>query len=157
MRVGFGYDVHRLMENRPLIIGGVKIPFEKGLQGHSDADVMAHAVADALLGAAGLGDIGEHFPDTDEKFKNFDSMVFLREIEKKVNFEKYKVSNVDITLILQKPKISQYKSQMENNIAKNLFLSPNQVNVKATTSEGLGFVGKEEGIACYAVALLLPK
>jgi 2-C-methyl-D-erythritol 2,4-cyclodiphosphate synthase len=157
MRVGFGYDVHRIVENRPLIIGGVNIPFEKGLQGHSDADVMAHAVADALLGAAGLGDIGEHFPDTDEQYKKFDSMIFLKEIEKKVNFEKYKISNVDITLVLQKPKISQYKSQMEDNIAKNLFLNPNQVNVKATTSEGLGFVGKEEGIACYAVALLLPK
>ena len=157
MRVGFGYDVHRFEKDRPLILGGVNIPFEKGLQGHSDADVMAHAVADALLGAAGLGDIGEHFPDTDEKYKNFDSMIFLKEIEKKVNFEKYKISNIDITLVLQKPKISQYKSQMENNIAKNLFLNPNQVNVKATTSEKLGFIGKEKGIACYAVALILPK
>jgi len=157
MRVGFGFDVHSLVENRPLIIGGVNIPFEKGLQGHSDADVMAHAVADALLGAAGLGDIGEHFPDTEEQYKNFDSMVFLRDIEKKVNFEKYKISNIDITLVLQKPKVSEYKSQMENNIAQNLFLNSNQVNVKATTSEGLGFVGREEGVVCYAVALLLPK
>ena len=157
MRVGFGFDVYPLVENRPLIIGGVQIPFEKGLQVNSDADVMAHAVADALLGAAGSGDIGEHFPDNDDPYKNFDSMIFLKEIEKKVNFEKYKISNVDITLVLQKPKISQYKSQMEDNIAKNLYLKPNQVNVKVTTSEGHGFVGKEEGIACYAVALLLPK
>lgn len=157
MRVGFGYDVHKFEEGRPLIIGGVNIPFDKGLQGHSDADVMAHAVADALLGASGLGDIGEHFPDTDDQFKNYDSMIFLKDIEKKVNFEKYKISNIDITLILQKPKISPYKSQMQENIARNLFLKSNQVNVKATTSEGLGFVGKEEGIACYAVVLLIPK
>ena len=157
MRVGFGFDVHPFAENRPLIIGGVNIPYEKGLQGHSDADVMAHAVADALLGAAGLGDIGEHFPDTEEQYKNFDSMIFLKEIEKKVNYEKYKISNIDITLVLQKPKISKYKTQMENNIAQNLFLNSNQVNVKATTSEKLGFVGREEGVVCYAVALLLPK
>jgi len=157
MRVGFGYDIHRLVKNRPLIIGGVTIPYDKGLKGHSDADVMAHAVADALLGAAGLGDIGDHFPDTEEQYKNFDNMIFLKEIEKKVNFEKYKISNIDITLVLQKPNISEYKSQMKDNIAKSLFLKPNQVNVKATTSEKLSFVGKEKGVVCYAVALLLPK
>ena len=157
MRVGFGFDIHPFVENRPLILGGVNIPFKKGLAGHSNADVMVHAVADALLGAAGLGDIGEHFPDTDERYKNYDSMFFLREIEKKINFEKLKISNIDITLVLQKPKISQFKSQMGKNISDNLFLNLNQVNVKATTSEKLGFVGREEGIACFAVALLLPK
>ncbi len=157
MRVGFGFDVHPLVDNRPLIIGGVNIPFEKGLQGHSDADVMAHAVADALLGAAGLGDIDDHFPDTEDKYKDFDSMYFLKEIEKKVNFEKFKISNIDITLVLRKPKISQYKFQMKKNISDNLYLNPNQVNVKATTSEKLRFVGREEGVACYAVALLISK
>jgi len=157
MRVGYGFDIRPLVEGRPMIIGGVTIPFEKGLKGHSDADVMAHAVADALLGAAGLGDIDEHFPDTDERYKNFNCQDFLRDIERKIHFEKYKISNVDITLILQKPKISEYKEQMRLNIAQSLFLKPNQVNVKATTSESIGFVGREEGVACYAVALLVPR
>lgn len=157
MKIGFGYDIHPLVEGRPLIIGGVTIPFEKGLQGHSDADVMAHAVADAVLGAAGLGDIGEHFPDTDEAFENFDSMVFLKEIERKVYFEKLTIENIDISLVLQKPKISPFKEEMRRNIAKNLFLKPEQVNVKATTGEGLGFVGKGEGAICYAVAMLKPR
>jgi len=154
MRVGFGYDVHRFTKKKPLIIGGVTIPYKKGLKGHSDSDVMAHAVADALLGAAGLGDIVDHYPDSD---KNFNSMNFLKEVEKLVNFEKYKISNIDITLVIQKTKFSEYKSQMEDNIARNLFLKPNQVNVKTTTSRKLGFVGKEKGIECYTVALLLPK
>jgi len=157
MRVGFGYCVYRFTKKEPLIIGGVSILCEKESKGHSDTDVMVNAVADALLGAAGLGDIGDHYPDTDDKYKNFDSMNFLKEIEKLVNFEKYKISNIDITLVLQKPRISEYKSEMENNIARNLFLKPSQVNVKATTSEKLGFVGKKKGIECYAVALLLPK
>jgi 2-C-methyl-D-erythritol 2,4-cyclodiphosphate synthase len=154
MRIGYGYDIHAFEKGRPLIIGGVTIPFELGLKGHSDADVMAHAVADALLGAAGLGDIGEHFPDTDAAFKDFNSMVFLQEIERKVHFEKLKIVNVDITLVMQKPKILPYKEEMRKNIASNLFIEPNRVNVKATTGEGLGFVGRVEGAVCYAVALL---
>ncbi len=157
MRVGFGYDIHALVEDEPMIIGGVSIPFEKGIKGHSDADVMAHAVADALLGAAGLGDIGDHFPDTDEKYKDYNSLDFLKEIERLVHFEKLKIANVDITLILQRPKILQYKEKMKQNIAKNLFVKPQQVNVKATAAEKFGFVGKEKGVACYAVALLVPR
>ena len=157
MRIGFGYDIHPFEENRPLIIGGVTIPFEKGLKGHSDADVLAHAVADALLGAAALGDIGEHFPDTDEKYKNYDSMLILQEVERKIYFKKFKIVNIDISLVLQKPKISPYKEQIVNNIASNLFIKPVQVNVKATTGEGLGFVGRSEGAVCYAVVLLKPR
>ena len=157
MRVGFGYDIHPFVKGRPLIIGGVTIPYEKGLQGHSDADVMAHAVADALLGAAGLGDIGEHFPDSDQKYKDYDSMILLREVERKIAFEKLYIANIDIMLVLQEPKIGAHKIQMKNNIANNLFIDKEHVNVKATTGEGLGFVGRNEGVVCYAVALLLPK
>ncbi len=157
MRVGFGYDIHALVEDEPMIIGGVSIPFEKGLKGHSDADVMAHAVADALLGAAGLGDIGEHFPDTDEKYKDYNSLDFLKEIERLVYFEKLKIANVDISLVLQRPKILQYKEKMKQNIAKSLFVKPQQVNVKASAAEKFGFAGKEKGVACYAVALLVPR
>jgi 2-C-methyl-D-erythritol 2,4-cyclodiphosphate synthase len=154
MRIGFGYDIHPLVDNRPLIIGGIHIPFHKGLQGHSDADVLAHAVADALLGAAGLGDIGEHFPDTDPKYKNYNSMLILKEIERKVHFEKLKIINIDITLVLQKPKIGAFKQQIAKNIAENLLIRQEQINVKATTAEGLGFVGRGEGVICYAIALL---
>jgi len=154
MRVGFGYDVHPLVEGRPLILGGVTIPFDKGLSGHSDADVIVHAVADALLGAAGLGDIGEHFPDTDETYKNISSLLLLKEVERKVGFEKLKIINIDITLVLQKPKISAYKKEMSKNLATSLFLTLDQINIKATTAESLGFVGKGEGAICYAVALL---
>jgi 2-C-methyl-D-erythritol 2,4-cyclodiphosphate synthase len=157
MRIGFGYDIHPFVENRPLILGGVKIPFEKGLMGHSDADVVAHAVADALLGAASLGDIGEHFPDDDDKYTNYNSMLFLEEIEKKIYFEKLKIVNIDISLVLQSPKISSYKKKIAENIAKNLFIRPDQVNVKATTGEGLGFVGRGEGAICYAIVLLQPR
>jgi 2-C-methyl-D-erythritol 2,4-cyclodiphosphate synthase len=157
MKIGFGYDIHPFVKNRPLILGGVNIPFEKGLKGHSDADVIAHAVADALLGAAGLGDIGEHFPDDDDKYANYNSMLFLQEIERKIYFEKLKIVNIDISLVLQSPKISSYKKKIAENIAKNLFLTPDQVNVKATTGEGLGFVGRGEGAICYAVALLKPR
>ena len=157
MKIGFGYDIHPFVENRPLILGGVNIPFEKGLKGHSDADVIAHAVADALLGAAGLGDIGEHFPDDDDKYANYNSMLFLQEIERKIYFEKLKIVNIDISLVLQNPKISSYKKKIAENIASNLFLTPDQVNVKATTGEGLGFVGRGEGAICYAVALLQPR
>jgi 2-C-methyl-D-erythritol 2,4-cyclodiphosphate synthase len=154
MKIGFGYDIHPLVENRPLILGGVKIPHEKGLAGHSDADVVSHAVADALLGAAGLGDIGEHFPDTDESYKDFDSLLFLKEIERKIYFEKLEIVNVDISIVLEKPKLTPYKKQIRNNIAKSLFLKPHQVNVKATRGEGLGFVGRGEGAICYAISLL---
>jgi 2-C-methyl-D-erythritol 2,4-cyclodiphosphate synthase len=157
MRIGFGYDIHPLVENRPLILGGVQIPFEKGLQGHSDADVVSHAVADSLLGAAGLGDIGEHFPDTEEEYKNFNSLQFLQEIERKIYFEKLEIVNIDISVVLERPKISPYKEKMTQNIAKNLFLKPNQVNVKATSGEGLGFVGRNEGAICYAISLLKPR
>jgi len=157
MRIGFGYDIHPLVEGRRLILGGVTIPFNKGLSGHSDADVVAHAVADALLGAAGLGDIGEHFPDTDENYKNISSLLMLKEVERKLGFEKLKIVNIDITLVLQQPKISAYKKEMIRNLAVSLFLTPDQVNIKATTAESLGFVGKGEGAVCYAVALLEPK
>lgn len=154
MRVGFGYDIHPLVTGRPLILAGVNVPSEKGLDGHSDADVVAHAVADALLGAAGLGDIGEHFPDTDQKYKNYNSLLFLEEVERLVHFRKYSVVNIDVSLVLQTPKISIYKKEMENNLAQHLFLHPDQVNVKATRGEGLGFVGRGEGAVCYAIALL---
>jgi 2-C-methyl-D-erythritol 2,4-cyclodiphosphate synthase len=157
MRIGFGYDIHPLVEGRPLILGGVTVPFDKGLAGHSDADVVAHAVADALLGAAGLGDIGEHFPDTDQNYKNISSLLLLKEVERKLGFEKLKIVNIDITLVLQKPRISAYKKEMIRNLAASLFLTPDQVNIKATTAESLGFVGKGEGAVCYAVALLEPK
>jgi len=154
MRIGFGYDVHPLVEGRTLILGGVSIPFDKGLAGHSDADVVAHAIADALLGAAGLGDIGEHFPDNDNKFKNISSLLLLKEVERKLTFEKLKIVNIDVTLVLQNPKISLYKKEMIRNLASSLFLTPDQVNIKATTAEKLGFIGKGEGAVCYAVALL---
>jgi 2-C-methyl-D-erythritol 2,4-cyclodiphosphate synthase len=157
MRIGFGYDIHPFIENRPLIIGGVTIPFEKGLAGHSDADVMAHAVADALLGAAGLGDIGQHFPDTEAKYKNYNSMKILEEVERKVYFEKLKIVNIDISIVLQRPKIMKYKESMIKNMATNLFVKKDQINIKATTGEGLGFVGREEGVICYAIALLKSK
>ena len=157
MRVGFGYRIGKSTKKRPQIVGGVAIPFEKEIKAHSNTDVMTLAVADALLGAAGLGDISDHYPNVDGKNKNFDSVILLKEIEKLVNFEKYKIANIDITLVLQKPKISEHKFEMQNNIARNLFLKPNQVNVKTTTSRKFGFVGKEKCIECYAVAFLLPK
>jgi 2-C-methyl-D-erythritol 2,4-cyclodiphosphate synthase len=154
MRIGHGYDVHKLVEDRDLILGGVKIPFEKGLLGHSDADVLLHAVSDALLGAAGLRDIGYHFPDTDPAYKGADSLELLRIVGQKVAEKGYRVSNVDVTLIAQKPKVGAYISQMAENIAGALALDADRVNVKATTEEGLGFTGNLEGIACHAVCLL---
>ena len=157
MRIGFGYDIHPLVENRPLILGGVEIPYEKGLKGHSDADVLSHAVADSLLGAAGLGDIGEHFPDTDPKYKNYNSLKFLEEIERKIYFEKLKIVNIDISIVIEEPKILPFKTEIVRNLAKSLFLKPDQVNVKATRGEGLGFVGRGEGVVCYAISLLRPK
>lgn len=154
MRIGHGYDVHKLVEGRDLILGGVKIPFELGLLGHSDADVLLHAVSDALLGAAGLRDIGYHFPDTDPKYKGADSLALLRIVGQKVADAGYRVSNVDVTLIAQKPKVGQFVPQMAENIAIALGLSVSRVNVKATTEEKLGFTGRLEGISCHAVCLL---
>ncbi len=154
MRIGHGYDVHKLVEDRDLILGGVKIPFEKGLLGHSDADVLLHAVSDALLGAAGLRDIGYHFPDTDPAYKGADSLELLHVVGQKVVEKGYRISNVDVTLIAQKPKVGIYIPQMVENIAGALALDADRVNVKATTEEGLGFTGNLEGIACHAVCLL---
>ena len=154
MRIGHGYDVHKLVEGRDLILGGVKIDYEKGLLGHSDADVLLHAVSDALLGAAGLGDIGVHFPDTDPKYKGADSLELLRIVGEKVGAKGYRVSNVDVTMIAQKPKLKDHIPQMKENIAKALGLNPDRVNVKATTEEHLGFTGEGQGMACHAVCLL---
>ena len=154
MRIGHGYDVHRLVEGRDLILGGVKIDFELGLLGHSDADVLLHAVSDALLGAAGLGDIGKHFPDTDPQYKGADSRVLLRHVVKLVNENGYRISNLDVTMIAQKPKLKDHIPQMVKNIAADLQISENRVNVKATTEEKLGFTGHLEGLRCHAVCLL---
>ena len=154
MRIGHGYDVHKLVEGRDLILGGVKIDYELGLLGHSDADVLLHAVSDALLGAAGLRDIGYHFPDTDPKYKGADSRMLLREVRQKVADAGYRISNVDVTMIAQKPKLKPYIEQMMANIASDLQIDGNRVNVKATTEEKLGFTGSGEGMSCHAVCLL---
>ena len=154
MRIGHGYDVHRLVEGRDLIIGGVKIEHTLGLLGHSDADVLLHAVSDALLGAAGLRDIGYHFPDTDPKYKGADSRVLLRTVREKVNAAGYRISNVDVTMIAQKPKLKPHIEKMMENIASDLQIDISRVNVKATTEEKLGFTGEELGMACHAVCLL---
>ena len=154
MRIGHGYDVHRLVPDRDLILGGVKIDFELGLLGHSDADVLLHAVSDALLGAAGLGDIGKHFPDTDPQYKGADSRVLLRHVVKLVKEQGYRISNVDVTMIAQKPKLKDHIPQMVKNIAADLEIAENRVNVKATTEEKLGFTGTMEGLRCHAVCLL---
>ncbi|MDY3225798.1 MAG: 2-C-methyl-D-erythritol 2,4-cyclodiphosphate synthase [Candidatus Faecousia sp.] len=154
MRIGHGYDVHRLVEGRNLILGGVTIDYEKGLLGHSDADVMLHAVSDALLGAAGLGDIGRHFPDTDPKYEGADSLLLLREVYRKISEKGFRVGNIDVTMIAQKPKLKDYIPQMQENIAAAVEVPPDRVNVKATTEEKLGFTGRGEGMACHAVCLL---
>lgn len=154
MRIGHGYDVHRLVEGRDLILGGVKIPYEKGLLGHSDADVLLHAVSDALLGAAGLGDIGRHFPDTDPKYKGADSLELLRQVYRKISEKGYRVGNIDVTMIAQRPKLKDYIPQMQANIASAVGTEPDRVNVKATTEEKLGFTGTGEGMSCHAVCLL---
>jgi 2-C-methyl-D-erythritol 2,4-cyclodiphosphate synthase len=154
MRIGHGYDVHKLVECRDLILGGVKIPHTVGLLGHSDADVLLHALMDALLGAAGLRDIGYHFPDTDAKYKGADSRVLLRTVKKLLDEKGYRISNVDVTLLAQKPKLKPYIPQMMENIATDLEIDISRVNVKATTEEGLGFTGTEQGMACHAVCLL---
>ena len=154
MRVGMGYDVHKLTENRDLILGGVKIPWEKGLLGHSDADVLLHAVMDALLGAAALGDIGKHFPDTDPQYKGISSMKLLEHVRLLLEKNGYMVENIDATVIAQKPKLRPYIAQMEENIAKTLGIVKEQINIKATTEEGLGFTGTGEGISSQAVCSL---
>lgn len=154
MRIGHGYDVHRLVEGRELILGGVKIDYEKGLLGHSDADVLLHAVSDALLGAAGLGDIGKHFPDTDPAYKGADSLKLLEIVAQRVQAAGYRVSNLDVTMIAQRPKLKDHIPQMTENIAKALGIGQDRVNVKATTEETLGFTGNGEGMACHAVCLL---
>lgn len=154
MRIGSGYDVHKLAEGRDCIIGGVKIPYEKGLLGHSDADVLLHAIADALLGAAALGDIGRHFPDNDPQYQGADSRKLLSHVWDLILEEGYCIMNVDATIIAQKPKMSPYIEQMRQNIAETLRVSLGQVNVKATTEEGLGFTGAGLGIAASAVCLL---
>ena len=154
MRIGHGYDVHRLVEGRDLILGGVKIPYALGLDGHSDADVLLHAVSDALLGAAGLGDIGRHFPDTDPQYKGADSLKLLQIVGQKVAAAGYRISNIDVTMIAQKPKLKDHIGAMEQNIASALGLDVSRVNVKATTEERLGFTGREEGLSCHAVCLL---
>ena len=154
MRIGHGYDVHKLVEGRDLILGGVKIDYEKGLLGHSDADVLLHAVSDALLGAAGLGDIGRHFPDTDPQYKGADSLELLREVYRKISEKGFRVGNIDVTMIAQKPKLKDFIPQMQENIAAAVGVAPDRVNVKATTEEKLGFTGSGEGMACHAVCLL---
>lgn len=154
MRIGHGYDVHKLVEDRDLILGGVKIPFEKGLLGHSDADVLLHAVSDALLGAAALGDIGKHFPDTDPAYKGADSAKLLAVVGEKIAQKGYRVGNIDVTMIAQKPKLRPYIAQMEQNIAASLGIDVDRVNIKATTEEHLGFTGDGSGMACHAVCLL---
>lgn len=154
MRIGHGYDVHRLVEGRDLILGGVKIPYSLGLDGHSDADVLLHAVSDALLGAAGLGDIGRHFPDTDPAYKGADSLKLLEVVGDKIKVAGYRVGNIDVTMIAQKPKLKDYIPQMQENIAGALGIASSQVNVKATTEEKLGFTGEGLGMACHAVCLL---
>ena len=154
MRVGMGYDVHRLTEGRDLILGGVKIPYEKGLLGHSDADVLLHAIMDALLGAAALGDIGKHFPDTDEKYSGISSMKLLKHVAGLLEENLYIVENIDATIIAQKPKMRPHIAQMEENIASALGIESDRVNVQATTEEGLGFTGSGEGISAQAICAL---
>ena len=157
MRIGHGYDVHRLVEGRDLILGGVKIEYELGLLGHSDADVLLHAVSDALLGAAGLRDIGYHFPDTDPQYKGADSRVLLRAVKEKLDAAGYRIGNVDVTIIAQRPKLKDYIEQMRENVARHLNIDIDCVNVKATTTEKLGFEGEMLGISTHAVACIEKK
>lgn len=154
IRVGHGYDVHRFAEERKLILGGVEIPYELGLSGHSDADVLIHALMDAMLGAAGLGDIGKHFPDTDNKYKGISSMILLKKVKELIEEEGYSLSNADITIVAQKPKLAPYIEQMKKNIASVLCTDVSDINVKATTEEHLGFTGRLEGISSHAVVLI---
>lgn len=154
MRIGMGYDVHKLVEGRKLIMGGVDIPYEKGLLGHSDADVLLHAIMDSLLGAAALGDIGKHFPDTDVRYKGISSILLLKEVGRLVKEKGFEVENIDSTIIAQKPKMAPYIPLMVKNIAEALKISEDKINVKATTEEGLGFTGRGEGISSQSICLL---
>ncbi|AYE34637.1 2-C-methyl-D-erythritol 2,4-cyclodiphosphate synthase [Clostridium septicum] len=154
MRIGLGYDVHRLVAERKLILGGVDIPYKKGLLGHSDADVLVHAIMDSLLGASALGDIGKHFPDTDPKYKGISSISLLEEVGKLLVKNGYSINNIDSTIIAQKPKMAPHIQTMRENIANALKINLDQINVKATTEEGLGFTGKEEGISSQSICLL---
>lgn len=154
MRIGHGYDVHRLVPDRKLFIGGVEIPFELGLLGHSDADVLLHAISDALLGAAALGDIGRHFPDTDERYKGIDSKILLKNVAKLLRDKGFSISNIDATIIAQKPKLSPFIENMRKAVSNCLNIDISQVNIKATTEENLGFTGNLEGISAHAVALI---
>jgi 2-C-methyl-D-erythritol 2,4-cyclodiphosphate synthase len=155
MKIGHGYDAHRFAEKTPLILGGVHILYEQGLEAHSDGDVLVHALCDALLGAAGLGDIGRHFPDNDNDYKNIDSRILLRKIVDLLELDNYFVSNVDMTVIAQKPKLANYLDDMEDNLAEDLNILSDRVNIKATTTEKMGFTGRCEGIACHAVTILM--
>ena len=155
MRVGIGYDVHKLVEKRKLIIGGVEIPHDKGLLGHSDADVLIHAIMDSILGALGLGDIGKHFPDTDEKYKNISSMVLLEEVWNIMSAKGYKIGNIDSIIVAQSPKMAPYIDTMKENIARVLNVSIDNINIKATTTEELGFEGNKEGMSAHSVCMLL--
>lgn len=154
MRIGMGYDVHKLVENRQLILGGVNIPHNLGLLGHSDADVLIHAIMDSLLGAAALGDIGKHFPDTDPKFKGISSLELLKEVRKLLDIHGYSIINIDATIIAQKPKMAPHIPNMIKNISKTLNIDENCLNIKATTEEGLGFTGKEQGISSQSICLI---
>lgn len=157
MRVGIGYDVHAFIAGRPLVLGGVVIPYEKGLAGHSDADVLLHAVMDALLGAAALGDIGRHFPDTDPQYQGVSSLALLEKTMALINKEGFKVNNIDGVIMAQKPRLAPYIPKMEEKIAQGVQVSPQRVNIKATTTEGLGFVGRSEGIAAQVICSLIEK
>ncbi len=157
MRIGLGYDVHKLTENRELIIGGVTIPYEKGLLGHSDADVLLHAIMDALLGAAALGDIGRHFPDTDHRYKGISSLELLKEVKKLLTDKGYEIGNIDAVIIAQRPKMAPFIEDMIHNISSVLMIDKDSINIKATTEEGLGFTGSGEGIASEAICLLFKR
>jgi len=154
VRVGFGYDVHPLKRGRKMVLGGVHIPHPRGPAGHSDADVLCHAIGDALLGAASLGDLGTHFPDSDKKFSGISSLILLKEIAKLLKRRGFKISNIDATLLLEAPKIMPFADEMKKNISSSLIMKPSQVSIKATTSEKMGFVGRKEGVAAFAVALI---
>ncbi|QGU00752.1 2-C-methyl-D-erythritol 2,4-cyclodiphosphate synthase [Candidatus Syntrophocurvum alkaliphilum] len=154
MRIGIGYDVHRLVEGRKLILGGVQIPHEMGLLGHSDADVLIHAICDALLGAAALGDIGKHFPDTNEAYRGISSIILLKHVEQLIKDKGYKIANIDCTIVAQKPKLANYIDEMQKNITQALNIKSDLINIKATTTEELGFEGKQEGISAQAAVLL---
>jgi 2-C-methyl-D-erythritol 2,4-cyclodiphosphate synthase len=153
-RIGQGYDIHRLVEGRKLVLAGVEIPFEKGLEGHSDADVAAHAVMDSLLGAAALADIGTHFPNTDPEYEGADSMILMEKVKEKIGKKGFSIGNVDVTIMAERPKLAPYIEKMKNNIARALEISPDVISVKATTNEKLGAIGKGEGMAALAVSLL---